>query len=48
MYFLDLLAKTYIKDEKMQTAIYRVIGFYEYLMPHVTEFYMNSYNQKVL
>ncbi len=48
MYFLDLLGKSLMKDEKVQTAIYRIIGFYEYLMPHVNEFYMESYNAKVL
>lgn len=35
MSFLELLARSYVRDEKVQTAMYRVIGFYEYLMPHV-------------
>jgi len=48
MCFLDLLAKSLAKDQQVQHSLYRVIGFYEYLMPHVNEFYMESYNGKVL
>ena len=47
MNFLDLLAKTQTIDGDIQAAIYRVMGFYEYFMPKVTEFYMKSYNAKV-
>ena len=47
MNFLDLLAKTQVDDKQIQAAIYRVMGFYQYFMPHVTEFYMASYNGKV-
>jgi len=47
MSFLDLIARSLVKDEKVQTSIYRILGFYEYLMPHVNEFFMESYNGKV-
>ena len=48
MYFLDMIARSLVSDEKVQTSIYRVMGFYEYLMPHVNEKYKTSFDGKVL